>query len=132
MRDLHFVADTCGSHIVMSTSSTDRGENRRALTMALSFSNIKKAVIVDGDVDIRNPLEVEWAMATRFQADRDLIVLSDVKGQPIDPSAGPEFISSKIGVDATKPDTENFERIDFPPEVKNNLTSIINELNQGE
>lgn len=132
MRDLHFVADTCGSHIVMSTSGTDRGENRRALTMALSFSNVKKAVMVDGDVDIRNPLEVEWAMATRFQADRDLIVLSDVKGQPIDPSAGPEFITSKIGIDATKPDRENFDRIQFPPEVKNSVASIVNELNQGE
>lgn len=130
--DWHFVADTCGSHIVMSTSSADRGENRRALTMALSFTNVKKAVIVDGDVDIRNPLEVEWAMATRFQADRDLIVLSDVKGQPIDPSAGPEFITSKIGIDATMPDRENFNRIQFPNEIKNSISSIINELKQGE
>jgi 2,5-furandicarboxylate decarboxylase 1 len=95
-------------------------------------SHFPKAVIVDGDVDIRNPLEVEWAMATRFQADRDLIVLSDVKGQPIDPSAGPEFISSKIGIDATMPDRLNFERIRFPDAVENRLASIINELNQGE
>ena len=132
IHDWHFVADTCGSHLVMSTSSADRAENRRALTMALSFTNVKKAVIVDGDVDIRDPLEVEWAMATRFQADRDLIVLSDVKGQPIDPSVGPEFITSKIGIDATMPDRENFDRVQFPNEVKNRVTSIINELNQGD
>lgn len=132
IRDFHFVAGTFGSHLVMSTSSADRGENRRAVTMALSFSNVKKAVIVDGDVDIRDPLEVEWAMATRFQADRDLIVLSDVKGQPIDPSAGAEFISSKIGIDATMPDRKNFDRIRFPDAVKSRLASIINELDQGE
>ena len=130
--DLHFVAGTFGSHVVMSTSSADRGENRRAVSMALSFSNVKKAVIVDDDVDIRNPLEVEWAMSTRFQADRDLIVLSDVKGQPIDPSAGPEFISSKIGIDATMPDRVNFDRIRFPDGVESRLANIINELNQGD
>ena len=130
--DFHFVPDTFGTHVVMSTSSADRGENRRALTMALSFSNVKKAVVVDDDVDIRDPLEVEWAMATRFQADRDLITLSDVKGQPIDPSAGPEFITSKIGIDATMPDRNNFDRIQFPDEVKNRVTGIIQELNQGE
>lgn len=132
IRDLYFVPNTVSSHIVMSTSSADRGENRRAVTMALSFTNVKKAVVVDEDVDIRNPLELEWAMATRFQADRDLIVLSDVKGQPIDPSAGPEFISSKIGIDATMPDRKNFDRIGFPNEVKNRLTSIIDELEQGD
>jgi 2,5-furandicarboxylate decarboxylase 1 len=132
IRDLHFVPDTFGTHLVMSTSGTDRGENRRAVNMALSFSNVKKAVIVDDDVDISNPLEVEWAMATRFQADRDLMVLSDLKGQPIDPSTGPEFISSKIGVDATKPDRGNFDRIRFPDEIENRLTSIIGEFNQGD
>jgi 2,5-furandicarboxylate decarboxylase 1 len=83
-------------------------------------------------VDIRNPLEVEWATATRFQADRDLIVLPDVKGQPIDPSAGAEFISSKIGIDATMPDRKNFDRIRFPDAVNSRVAAIITELDQGE
>ena len=126
------VPGTFGSHIVLSTSSADRGENRGAVTMALSFSNVKKAVIVDDDVDIRNPMEVEWAMATRFQADPDLIVLSDMKGQPIDSTTGPEFITSKIGIDATRPNRKEFERIRFPNDIQNRLSNIIKELKQGD
>jgi UbiD family decarboxylase len=87
----------------MSIDSDNKGEIRRALTLALSFSNIKKAVIVDVDVDPEDNHEVEWAMATRFQGDRDLIIIPDVRGQPIDPSSREGFLTTKIGIDATKP-----------------------------
>lgn len=130
--DFHFLPGTFGTHVVMSTASDDRGEIRRTIAMALSFTNVKKAVIVNDDVDIYNPLEVEWALATRFQADRDLMVLSDLKGQPIDPSSGPGFISSKMGMDATRPNRNDFNRIRFPKEVQSKLSYIINEINQGE
>jgi len=42
---------------------------------------------VDGDIDIYNPLEVEWAMATRFQGDTDLVVKPRALGSSLDPSA---------------------------------------------
>ena len=45
---------------------------------------------------------MEWAVATRFQADRGLVVLHDVRGSSIDPSARDSF-TSKVGIDATKP-----------------------------
>ena len=90
----------------MAMESDDRSDVRRALTFALAFQSVKKAVVVNGDVNVHNPLEVEWAMATRFQADRDLMVLSGLKGQPIDPSAGEGFISTKIGIDATRPSAQ--------------------------
>lgn len=126
--DIHHVPGTCGSHLVISMESDDHGEVRRALTMALSFPSVKKVVIVNADVDIRNPLDVEWAVATRFQADRDMIVLSGLKGQPIDPSSGEGFMTSKIGLDATRPSVTGFEKIRFPDETQSRLAQIINRL----
>jgi 2,5-furandicarboxylate decarboxylase 1 len=57
---------------------------------------------VDLDVDIDDPNEIEWAIATRFQADRDLVVVSGALGSKLDPSSA-DGISAKMGIDATKP-----------------------------
>jgi 2,5-furandicarboxylate decarboxylase 1 len=59
-------------------------------------------VVVDMDVDIDDPNEIEWAIATRFQADRDLVIVSGAQGSKLDPSSD-EGISAKMGIDATKP-----------------------------
>jgi 2,5-furandicarboxylate decarboxylase 1 len=98
--------------------------------LALSFPNVKKAIIVDGDVDPEDDQEVEWALATRFQGDRDLIVVPDLRGQPIDPSSREGFLTTKIGMDATRPKKEGFEKVDVPKEVKSRLASILKNLNQ--
>jgi 2,5-furandicarboxylate decarboxylase 1 len=126
--DIHFVPGTFGSHAVMAMGSDDKGEIRRAAAMALTFPNIKKAVIVNEDVNIRDPLEVEWAMATRFQADKDLMVIPALKGQPIDPSSGHGFLTAKMGIDATRPRPEGFEKIFFPDDVQERLPTIITKL----
>ena len=114
IREVHFTPGTFGSHAVMSIDSDNPGEIRRALTMALSFPNIKKAVMVNDDVDPRDLLAVEWAMATRFQADRDLFIIPSLGGQAIDPSSGPAFQTAKVAIDATRPDRHGFEKIGFP------------------
>jgi len=126
LRDLHFVPGTFCSHMVISMESDDRGEIRRAATMALSFGTVKKVVMVNTDVDVTNPLEVEWAVATRFQADRDLILLSKLKGSPIDPSAQKDFITAKVAIDATRPHREGFEKIGFPEEIQDRVQQIVN------
>ena len=60
--------------------------------------------MVDADIDIYDPLAVEWAMATRFQGDRDMIVLDREPGSSLDPSAEPGTkLTTKIGFDLTKP-----------------------------
>jgi 2,5-furandicarboxylate decarboxylase 1 len=69
--------------------------------------------VVDLDVDIDDPDEIEWAVATRFQADRDLLVVSGAQGSKLDPSSE-EGISAKMGIDATKPveaEVMKFKRI---------------------
>ena len=131
LRQIHLVPMTFGSHVVMSIDSDHKGEIRRALTLALSFTSVKKAVVVDVDVDPEDDQEVEWALATRFQADRDLIVIPELRGQPIDPSSrwtGEGFLTTKMGLDATRPKKEGFEKVDVPEDVKRRLSSVLKDL----
>ena len=60
-----------------------------------------------------------------FKGDRDLIVIPDLRGQPIDPSSKEGFLTTKIGMDATRPKKEGFEKVDVPKEVKSRLASIL-------
>jgi 2,5-furandicarboxylate decarboxylase 1 len=131
LRQIHLVPMSFGSHVVMSIDSDHKGEIRRALTLALSFTMVKKAVVVDVDVDPQDDQEVEWALATRFQADRDLIVIPELRGQPIDPSSrwtGEGFLTTKMGLDATRPRKEGFEKVDVPEEVKRRLSPVLKDL----
>ena len=131
LRRIHLVPMTFGSHVVMSIDTDHKGEIRRALTLALSFTSVKKAIVVDIDVDPEDDQEVEWALATRFQADRDLIVIPELRSQPIDPSAqwtGEGFLSAKMGLDATRPKKEGFEKVDVPEEVKRRLSAVLKDL----
>jgi 2,5-furandicarboxylate decarboxylase 1 len=128
LKRIHLIPGTFGSHVIMSIETDRKGEVRRALNLALSFTNIKKAIMVDEDVDPEDDQEVEWALATRFQGDRDLIVVTDLRGQPIDPSSKEGFLTTKIGMDATRPKKEGFEKVDVPGEVKSRLGSILKNL----
>ncbi len=132
LKKIYFIPGTFGSHVVMSIDTDHRGEVRRTLTTALSFPHIKKAVIVDEDVNPEDDQEVEWALATRFQGDRDLIVIPDLRGQPIDPSSKEGFLTTKMGMDATRPKEEGFEKVDVPVEVKQRLAAIIRKLTRKE
>ena len=128
LRQIYFVPGTFGSHVVMGIETGQKGEVRRALSLALSFPHIKKAVIVDEDVNPEDDQEVEWALATRFQGDKDLIVIPDLRGQPIDPSSKEGFLTTKVGMDATRPKKEGFEKVDVPGEVKQRLAPILRKL----
>jgi len=131
LRQIHLVPMTFGSHVVMSIDSDHKGEIRRALTLALSFTSVKKAVMVDVDVNPEDDQEVEWALATRFQADRDLIVIPELRGQPIDPSSrwtGEGFLTTKMGLDATRPKKEGFEKVDVPEDVKRRISPVLKDI----
>src|SRR5581483_4972997 len=79
--------------------------------------------------------QVDWALATRFQADRDLVVASGFRTMPLDPSLGGQRTGAKAGFDCTKPFGET-ERLDFmvpePPWLAaRELTSISGRLAEG-
>jgi len=94
---------TCRYHLVVKIEKTNNGEPKNIIMGAFGgHYDLKQVVIVDMDVNIDDPNEVEWAIATRFQADRDLLVVSGAQGSKLDPTSD-EGISAKMGIDATKP-----------------------------
>ncbi len=119
VRDVHFTTGGCGRfHAIVSIKKRSPGDGKLALSAILaSRINIKYAVVVDDDVDIRNMDDVEWAIATRSQFDRDGTVLTRAPGQ-LDPSRDrPHNLITKVGIDATRPDNKGLPRVcDVPKE----------------
>jgi len=132
IKEIRLIPGTFGSHAVMSLDTENRGEIRRALSLALSFTNIKKVIAVNTDINLQDDQELEWALATRFQADRDLIIMTNLRGQPIDPSSGDGFLTAKMGLDATQPRSEGFEKVGVPEEVKKRITPVLQKFVKGE
>lgn len=94
---------TCRYHLAVKIDKTSEGEPKNIIMGAFGgHYDLKQIVVVDMDVDIDDPNEIEWAVATRFQADRDLVIVSGAQGSKLDPSAH-GGISAKMGLDATKP-----------------------------
>ena len=63
--------------------------------------SMKIVTVVDEDIDITDPVRVEWAMMTRWQPDKDTMILSNQRGSSLDPSRYEDGRTSKIGYDAT-------------------------------
>ena len=77
---------------------------------------MKHVVVVDEEVDIFNMEDVEWAVATRFQADKDFVVVHDALGSKLDPSTE-NGVGSKVGFDCTVPlnaEPMQYEKIRIP------------------
>jgi 2,5-furandicarboxylate decarboxylase 1 len=107
-------------HAVISIKKQP-GEAKNAILAALSVMDLKHVVIVDDDIDVFNPMDVEWAIATRVQGDRDVLIVNNVRGKPLDPSLPPTPVgvvptTAKVGIDATIPENvprERYERITY-------------------
>jgi len=94
---------TCRYHLAVKIEKTSDGEPKNIIMSAFgAHYDIKQVVVVDTDVNIDDENEIEWAVATRFQADRDLVVVSGAQGSRLDPSSD-KGMSAKMGLDATKP-----------------------------
>ncbi len=90
-------------HCVIQLEKRYEGEAKSALMAALAAHyDVKHAMAVDHDIDIHDPAQVDWALATRFQADRDLFVVPGAWGSRLDPSAK-NGVTAKMGMDATVP-----------------------------
>ena len=80
--------------------------------------SLKKVTVVDDDIDPSNADAVEYAMATRFQADKDLVIIRKVRGSSLDPSSDQKKLrTAKMGSDATRPldkRPEGFELAKIP------------------
>jgi 2,5-furandicarboxylate decarboxylase 1 len=114
--DVNLSVGGCGwLHAVISLEKQVDGDGKNALLAAFAaHPSLKHAVVVDPDVDVFDASNVEWAIATRFQASEDLILVKNARGSTLDSSADQETgLTTKVGVDATGPFTkpkEKFER----------------------
>ena len=129
VRDVHLApGGTCRYHLYIRIKARHAGEAKNVLLGAFAAHyDIKHAIVVDEDVDIHDPEMVEWAVATRFQADRDLVVISGSQGSKLDPSSDNGF-GAKMGLDATVPldaPEFRFKRIRVPGEQELDLAAAI-------
>ena len=94
-----------------------------------SHRSLKMVTVVDEDIDPNNADSVEYAMATRFQADRDLIIIKNVRGSSLDPSSDQKRLkTAKLGIDATKPLSkrkEGFEIAKIPKQDRTFLKDYL-------
>jgi 2,5-furandicarboxylate decarboxylase 1 len=80
------------------------GDARNAIAAVFScLANVKHVFVVDPDIDIFSDEQVEWAFATRFQADRDLVLQDRMRAMPLDPSLDGAHLTAKAGFDLTLP-----------------------------
>jgi UbiD family decarboxylase len=98
----------CHWHIVASIKKQP-GDGKNAIMALLSIADIKHVTIVDDDIDVFDATDVEWAVATRVQADRDVLIVSNARSKPLDPSLPPPTTgkiptTAKMGIDATIPE----------------------------
>ena len=119
---------TCRYHLAVKIDKKNQGEAKNIIMGAFGgHYDIKQVVVVDMDVNIDDEREIEWAVATRFQADRDLVVVSGAQGSKLDPSSD-NGISAKMGIDATKPlstDAMEFKRIQVKGIEKVDLGKVL-------
>ena len=139
--DVHLsVGGVARYHLHVQMVKRREGEPKNVILGAFGgHYDIKQVIVVDEDVNVHDPAEVEWAVATRFQADRDLVVISGAQGSALDPSTTTQFpgnkpplemqgLSAKMGLDATKPLSSAghvFTRVRIPGASELDLDSVI-------
>jgi 2,5-furandicarboxylate decarboxylase 1 len=127
VKAVHVPMSGCGvAHVYIQIRKTVEGQGKAAAVAALtSFFGIKHAFVFDEDIDIFDEREVFLAMATRFQADRDLVTIPGMTGSPLDPSSADGTTSCKAGFDCTKPLTRSFaERLAIPEDVERKVDAV--------
>ncbi|WP_414469896.1 UbiD family decarboxylase [Methanobacterium sp. ACI-7] len=106
----------CWLHAAVSIKKQTQGDGKNVIMAALAaHPSLKHAIVVDEDIDIFNPEDLEYAIATRVKGDEDIMIIPGARGSSLDPCATPDGTTTKVGVDATKPiDKKNkFERVSF-------------------
>lgn len=126
-KDVYITPGGCSwLHAVVQIKKKNPDDGKKAIDAAFKgHKSLKQCIVVDEDINIYDPHDVEWAIATRFQADRNSIILANQPGSSLDPSGdlteGKKAITSKMGLDATTPmittgkgfKKENYRKVDL-------------------
>jgi UbiD family decarboxylase len=107
----------------VSIRKKNSDDGKKAIEAAFNgHKSMKHVFVVDDDIDIHNPNEIEWAMATRFQGDKDLVIKPKEKGSSLDPSSDLETRETcKLGFDLTIPsdkEPKHFKRPELPMKLR--------------
>jgi len=108
-KDVYITPGGCSwLHAIVQIKKQNADDGKKAIAAAFEgHKSLKHCVIVDEDIDIYNPHDVEWAIATRFQADKNAVILPNQRGSSLDPSGdlteGKKARTCKMGLDATVP-----------------------------
>jgi 2,5-furandicarboxylate decarboxylase 1 len=121
VKDINVTLGGCAFWHAVISIKKQPGEGKNALLAALSVMDLKHVVVVDDDIDVFDPADVEWAIATRVQGDRDVMIVGNARAKPLDPSLSPTPpgvvpTGAKVGIDATIPEgvaREAYERITY-------------------
>ena len=108
-------------HGIVQIKKKHPDDGKKAIEAAFEgHKSMKHVTIVDEDVDIYSPTAMEWALATRFQGDKDLVIKPDQPGSSLDPSGkhepGKKTLTTKVGFDATIPtgvDKKKYEVVKY-------------------
>ena len=120
---VHFpISGCCRFNCYVSVDKKIDGETRQAALAALAGCDfVKHVVVVDKDIDVYNEEQVMWAMATRVQADQDVDIIKNAKGNTLDPSQTDDIMTTKMIIDATLPVQKPFAaRVQVPKEALRN------------
>jgi len=120
VKDINVTLGGCAFWHAVISIKKQPGEGKNALLAALSVMDLKHVVVVDDDIDVFDPTDVEWAIATRVQGDKDIMIITNARAKPLDPSlpqgSGVVPTGAKVGIDATIPEDipkEHYERITY-------------------
>ena len=108
-RDVYITPGGCSwLHAVVQIKKQNPDDGKKAIAAAFEgHKSLKHCVIVDDDINIYDPNDVEWAIATRFQADKNAVIMPNQRGSSLDPSGdlteGKKARTCKMGLDATIP-----------------------------
>ncbi|WP_166459811.1 UbiD family decarboxylase [Amycolatopsis pithecellobii] len=141
LREAHFdvtsvrltEAGSCRLHAIVALRAPGPGVGVNALLITLgALTTVKHAIVVDDDVDIFDDEQVGWAMATRVQADRDVVIIPGARGSSLDPSSA--GTTAKMGINATAPatDRDRHARMRTAPKDPGKLDRYLVELSRRD
>jgi 2,5-furandicarboxylate decarboxylase 1 len=104
VKDVFFTHGGCGFYgAVVQMTQTRAGWAKQAILATFAaFPPLKTVTVVDDDVNIYDPTDIEWAMTTRLDPDKGIMVFRDIFGHGLNPSF-PDYLGNKVGYDATQP-----------------------------
>ncbi len=119
VKAVHFPASGCGIYnCYIAMTPRYKGQPMNVILAALrSARRPKLVVVVDEDINIYDDVKVMWALTTRVQADRDVVIVPAVGSAPLDPSTPEAGLSAVMGIDATRPFGQPYPEVPVVPGV---------------